>query len=395
MGMGEQIVMNLQANGNRSCGHPLDQLLAATKSVAGLAIPHDCAEDQSSINLSRFVKALPRRSSRNHVRRKMSAAQMSLQFKRETERIIIFNGNHHVQSTTLDVRQQHPQPLDARRPADRRRGHSAEVLVRPKRSRHRPHRQQPQLRHARRSRRARPDTAGICCSTCCRRWFTCVTSSERSRRAAMAGEAARLREMNEDHPGGLLVTTQLAQLMFVQALRAAPGDSGAARWRMAKGPWRRTHRRGAAPDARRSQRALGRWKKLAKAAGMSRTTFALRFKTVVGVAPLAYLLAWRMHLAERDLRESERPVSAIAFCAGLHIGKRVQQRVQTREGPRTEALPHGVQELCSTSGEYVTALVFAGGTHDVRCLHQRLPTQSQSDMPSGVLISETSFTRSA
>ncbi|MGO7259096.1 AraC family transcriptional regulator, partial [Rhizobium brockwellii] len=41
---------------------------------------------------------------------------------------------------------------------------------------------------------------------------------------------------------------------------------------------------------------------LATAAGMSRTSFALRFKTVAGVAPLTYLTGWRMRLAERELR---------------------------------------------------------------------------------------------
>ena len=55
---------------------------------------------------------------------------------------------------------------------------------------------------------------------------------------------------------------------------------------------------------------------LARAVAMSRTTFALRFRTVVGVAPLAYLLDWRMHLAERDLRESNKPVSALALALG-------------------------------------------------------------------------------
>lgn len=124
-----------------------------------------------------------------------------------------------------------------------------------------------------------------------------------------------VREMNEDYPGGFLVTTQLAQLMFVQALRAHLETAGplAGGWLKGLGDERLavTLRLMHAEPARA-------WtlEELAKAANMSRTTFALRFKTVVGVAPLAYLLAWRMHLAERDLRESERPVSAIAFALG-------------------------------------------------------------------------------
>jgi AraC-like DNA-binding protein len=55
---------------------------------------------------------------------------------------------------------------------------------------------------------------------------------------------------------------------------------------------------------------------LARAVGMSRTTFALRFKSVTGVAPLSYLIAWRMRLAERALRDAGLPVSTLAFQLG-------------------------------------------------------------------------------
>jgi AraC-like DNA-binding protein len=124
-----------------------------------------------------------------------------------------------------------------------------------------------------------------------------------------------VREMNEDHPGGLLVTTQLAQLMFVQALRTHLETAGplASGWLKGLADERIAVALRLMHGEPSRAWTLG---DLAKATGMSRTTFALRFKTLVGVAPLAYLLAWRMHLAERDLRESERPVSAIAFALG-------------------------------------------------------------------------------
>jgi AraC-like DNA-binding protein len=54
----------------------------------------------------------------------------------------------------------------------------------------------------------------------------------------------------------------------------------------------------------------------ANAAAMSRTTFALRFKTVAGVAPLTYLLRWRMRLAERALRDGNTLVSELAASLG-------------------------------------------------------------------------------
>ena len=50
---------------------------------------------------------------------------------------------------------------------------------------------------------------------------------------------------------------------------------------------------------------------------MSRTTFAERFRTVAGVAPLAYLTQWRMRLAEQALRDDARtPVASIAGSVG-------------------------------------------------------------------------------
>lgn len=51
---------------------------------------------------------------------------------------------------------------------------------------------------------------------------------------------------------------------------------------------------------------------LARAAGMSRTTFAERFRTVAGTPPLAYLSRWRMLLAQRALRDPEVRVGALA-----------------------------------------------------------------------------------
>lgn len=55
---------------------------------------------------------------------------------------------------------------------------------------------------------------------------------------------------------------------------------------------------------------------LAGAVGMSRSGFALRFKLLVGLAPLDYLLQWRMHLAARALHKSNRSISSIAFDLG-------------------------------------------------------------------------------
>jgi AraC-like DNA-binding protein len=102
-------------------------------------------------------------------------------------------------------------------------------------------------------------------------------------------------------PGGSVALAQLAQLLFVHALRAylasaAPGDTG---WLKGLGDRLLT------PALARMHAQPSRdWKleELARDAGMSRTAFAVRFREVMGVPPLTYLTNWRMVLAERDLR---------------------------------------------------------------------------------------------
>ncbi|MDB5566343.1 MAG: transcriptional regulator, AraC family [Tardiphaga sp.] len=140
---------------------------------------------------------------------------------------------------------------------------------------------------------------------------------------AASPEAATLRwlldqltgELAVDRPGASLAIDQLAQLMFVQTLRAhlaGPAEM-ANGWLRALGDAR------LAPAIQMIHGDPARpWKlgELARAAAMSRTSFALRFKTVVGVAPLAYLLGWRMRLAERALRDSDAPLSSVALSLG-------------------------------------------------------------------------------
>ena len=110
------------------------------------------------------------------------------------------------------------------------------------------------------------------------------------------------------------MTEWLAQMMFVQMVRAylatAPVD---ARWLRALGDEvidaaiRSIH-----GEPARRWTVAG----LAGAAGMSRSTFAARFKDVVGLAPLEYTLRWRMWLARRALATSEATMAAIASGIG-------------------------------------------------------------------------------
>jgi AraC-like DNA-binding protein len=51
---------------------------------------------------------------------------------------------------------------------------------------------------------------------------------------------------------------------------------------------------------------------LARAAAMSRTSFAERFRTAAGMPPLTYLNRWRMLLAQRALRDADVRVGSLA-----------------------------------------------------------------------------------
>jgi len=118
-----------------------------------------------------------------------------------------------------------------------------------------------------------------------------------------------------DLPGADLASEQLAQLLFIQILRAHLVTSGT----LATGWLRALADPRLAPAIRLMHSAPARpWSlnELAKAAAMSRTMFAVEFKRVAGVAPLAYLTAWRMRLAERALSEDDVPVAVLARSVG-------------------------------------------------------------------------------
>jgi AraC-like DNA-binding protein len=55
---------------------------------------------------------------------------------------------------------------------------------------------------------------------------------------------------------------------------------------------------------------------LARAAAMSRTSFAERFRTLAGMPPLTYLHRWRMLLAQRALRNGDVRVGSLAADLG-------------------------------------------------------------------------------
>lgn len=55
---------------------------------------------------------------------------------------------------------------------------------------------------------------------------------------------------------------------------------------------------------------------LARLCSVSRSAFATRFRAVVGIGPIAYLLRWRMALAKEGLKSGTARIEEIAFSVG-------------------------------------------------------------------------------
>jgi AraC-like DNA-binding protein len=122
-------------------------------------------------------------------------------------------------------------------------------------------------------------------------------------------------ELREPRPGGFLVAQQLAYMILVQALRLhlAEGLRSGVGWLFALAD----KQMAAAINAMHDDPAH-RWtlQALAERAGMSRTSFTLKFKETVGASPMDYLTRWRMLLAGDRLANSSDPIAAIARSLG-------------------------------------------------------------------------------
>jgi AraC-like DNA-binding protein len=137
-----------------------------------------------------------------------------------------------------------------------------------------------------------------------------------SDKAAMRWALERLmQELREPQPGGFLVAQQLAYLMLVQALRLhlAEGLRGGVGWLFALADQQMSAAIHSMHDDPSHHWTL---QKLAERAGMSRSTFALKFKETVGASPMEYLTRWRMLLAGNRLENTSDPISAIALSLG-------------------------------------------------------------------------------
>lgn len=123
-----------------------------------------------------------------------------------------------------------------------------------------------------------------------------------------------VRETDSDAPGSSTVIDRLAEVLFIQVLRAyllqskpVSGFLAAVRDGQINRALKTIH------GAAGTELTLA---DIAREAGMSRSNLALRFKEVLGETPIDYLTRWRMLKAQELLRTSDRPLVDIAE----HVG---------------------------------------------------------------------------
>jgi AraC-like DNA-binding protein len=120
-------------------------------------------------------------------------------------------------------------------------------------------------------------------------------------------------EASESRPGRDLVLTRLVEVLLIEALRATPSEHAP------PGLLRGLADARLAPAIRQVHRYLARsWTGalLARTAALSRSAFFERFTRTVGLAPMEYLLAWRMAVAKDLLRRQHMSVGEVAERVG-------------------------------------------------------------------------------
>lgn len=153
-------------------------------------------------------------------------------------------------------------------------------------------------------------------------------------------------ESRAQRPARELVLSRLVEVLLIEALRFSAGTDasrglvrGLADSRLAAA-LRRMHERPAHP-----------WTivELAKEAALSRSTFFERFSRAVGLAPMEYLLTWRMALAKDLLRRNEGRIAEIAGRVGYssastfsvaftrHVGRPPAQYARDEQAAANEA----------------------------------------------------------
>jgi AraC-like DNA-binding protein len=123
-------------------------------------------------------------------------------------------------------------------------------------------------------------------------------------------------EIDRPSPGGLSMTERLTEILFIELIRhqiSHGATAGAMTWLQAllDPPL-------ANCLALIHQNPAEEWtlEMLAKVVGLSRSSLADRFETLLATSPMRYLRAWRLHLASVELVTTEKSIASIAYDAG-------------------------------------------------------------------------------
>lgn len=133
-------------------------------------------------------------------------------------------------------------------------------------------------------------------------------STRLSQLVQMVGE-----EVADQKPGAEFMLSRLVDLLLMESMRAVSAGSAP------PGLLRGLSDERLAPALKQMHARIEHsWsvEELAKTAALSRSAFYERFTRMVGAAPMEYLLAWRMEIAKRLLREHDLTASEIAGRVG-------------------------------------------------------------------------------
>jgi AraC-like DNA-binding protein len=122
-----------------------------------------------------------------------------------------------------------------------------------------------------------------------------------------------LHEQERDLVGSSEIVVRLAESLFIQVLRAYTENDEPIHFLAAL---RDARLRKALDVIHTPQSSALTLDSLAKQAGMSRSSFADRFKSTVGMAPMKYLSAWQLMQAQKELQSTNKPISIIAQESG-------------------------------------------------------------------------------
>lgn len=180
-------------------------------------------------------------------------------------------------------------------------------------------------------------------------------------------------ELRGSRPGAAVVAEHLAIVLLVQTIR-----------------WHLTHdvlsdrswlAGSADPVVAPALRAIHadparRWTvaELARTSGVSRSTLAERFRTVVGSGPVEYVADWRMELAAARLQRSDVSVAALARSLGYGSESAFSNAFKRVRGIRPSQARRGARARTAVAGNSSTPLRHAHSVVD-------LPVTASSQHP--------------